>query len=812
MGPVEAWSRIREASRRTVERVGCGIQSPRWDRKRLRSQLTSASTDLDSAKAALAKNDWSAAGASLRRHFCHRPVRFPIESARRTSITDSIREQFPTAADEARASGDRLLEGHRHLLGYDDLLLGSGESIDWHFDAVHNRRAPARFWADVPYLDPQFGDHKIIWELNRHQHWLALGRAAWLTGDGRYTDAFKRELGSWFASNPPLIGVNWASMLELGFRTLSWLWSLHFFNAVETESDDTTWLVDILLGLDAQLNHIARHLSTYFSPNTHLLGEGLALYVAGRTLPELAAAPRWEAIGRQILRTESRRQVCRDGGHAERSAHYHRYAFDFYLLALTIGRLTGDRDAGLFAEITSRMATFCRALASDAGHLPTIGDDDGGLLFPICGRRPADVSDSLAVAAALLQRPDLAIGDPPEETLWMLGGDRSLLRWPTSSQSPPSCLFEETGYAVLRSRTSHLIVDVGRHGFLNGGHAHADALSLVMSIDGRPLLVDPGTSTYTMSAERRNLYRSTFMHNTLTVDGRQQSTPASPFHWRSRANASLRLWRTGDGFDVVEGEHDGYAPDLHRRAVLRDASGLCLIADHFFGQGNRRLDVRWHFDSAWHVTHAETSAAALRHRDGHEAGIASTGSKLTYGEGGAFGWRAPVYGQHEPGLTIEISDSAHNNRSLVTAIAAGRMARDLSVDPVRVATSDGLRHNVAVLGRHGNGRFLAIFSTDRPGAAEAAVRSVQVVEADGIRFHTDARIAVLVLSPLFEPRSLTMIDGSLAEWAGPRSFHFDRLPSAADLHLDNNAIERLSHARRQPRSAAESAVRTICAE
>ena len=92
----------------------------------------------------------------------------------------------------------------------------------------------------------------MIWELNRHQHWLALGRAYWLTGDRRYRAVFVAELESWLAANPPLTGINWASMLELGFRALSWTWALEFF-ATATDRDETPWLVDLLVALDRQL-------------------------------------------------------------------------------------------------------------------------------------------------------------------------------------------------------------------------------------------------------------------------------------------------------------------------------------------------------------------------------------------------------------------------------------------------------------------------------------------------------------------------------------------------------------------------------
>ena len=761
------------------------------------------------ADAALRAGDWRSAAECFRRHFCERRALFPLDPGRRQQIVASILEQFPDSAEQARSQGTKLLNGRRQLLGYTDVLVGPSDQIDWHFDPVHKCRAPQRFWNSIPYLDRRFGDHKVIWELNRHQHWLGLGRAAWLTGDVRHAEAFRQELEGWLSADPPLLGINWSSMLELGFRSLSWIWSLHFFVALEEESTDSTWLLDMLLGLDEQLNHITRHLSTYFSPNTHLLGEGLALYVAGRVLPELAAASRWEAIGRDILRSEARRQVYPDGGHAERSAHYHRYALDFYLLALTISRLTDDADTAMFAEVTARLAGFCRAMSGTDGRLPTIGDDDGGLLFPICGRQPADAADSLSLAASLLQRPELAVGDPPEETLWMLGGDRSQLRWPSPSHPPASRLFPQTGYAVIRSRTDHAVVDVGRHGFLNGGHAHADALSLVMSVEGRPFLVDPGTSTYTMDPGRRNLFRSTAMHNTLTVDGRPQSTPGAPFHWQSAANASVRLWRTTSAFDVVEGEHDGYSPAVHRRVVLRHPSGLWLVADHFLARGRHQLDLRWHLDSTWQLADSDGPTVRVRHLDGHEIRLASTATRLTPHVAGTLGWRAPVYGQLVPALTLEATEAGVAPLSVVTAIAPAPLSSRLSLQPIEVRTevTDG-RHRVAVLGDLGDGQFLGLFSTEATDTSKT-LRSAQHMKVRGDEFHTDARMALLEFSASLEPVSLVLIDATYADWTGRGQFSVGPLTSAADLHLDRSALARAS---RSASSNVDSAERTLCAE
>jgi hypothetical protein len=813
MGPQELWFRACERSRMLSEQLIVTCGRAKWSRERLSSRLLSMSPSLVRAQHALVRRDWQSAGEGLHAHFVTRPGLFPLDPSRRESIATSIGEQFPGAAHAARTLADRLLAGRYDLLGYQDLMIGASDQIDWHFDPVHARRAPRQFWTRVPYLDPRVGDHKIIWELNRHQHWLMLGRAAWLTNDSRYAESFRSQLASWLSENPPLTGINWSSMLELGFRAISWLWAIHFFVAVQDESSDWSWLIDALLALDAQLNHISRHLSTYFSPNTHLLGEGLALYVAGRVLPELRGARNWEALGRQILKEQARRQVHPDGGHAELSAHYHRYALDFYLLALVIARLTNDPAQTDFAEVASRLAVFCRAIAEHDGRLPTIGDDDGGLLFPICGRSPADASDSLSLAASLLDRPDLAVTDPPEETLWMLGGDRARLRWPKRSHAPKSHLFPQTGYAVLRSAQGQGILDVGPHGFLNGGHAHADALSLVLSIEGRPLLVDPGTSTYTMDPDRRDLFRSTAMHNTPTVDGLQQSISDSPFHWRTVAKSSVRLWRNGPGFDAVEGEHDGYLPQVHRRAVLRDQSGLWLVADHLLGKGRHQLDLHWHLDPAWHVTQNDRGVARIEHTDGSAAEIASTGSELTYCRGGELGWRAPVYGQRVPAFTLHVTESGPVPLSVVTAIAAGFPEKSLSLEAVEVATDRKDNwHRSAVAGHYADGRFIALFSTEDAAREGVSVRSCQRIHLDGNEFHTDARLALLGLSRSYEPTFLTLIEATTAVWTGPSGFQVQPLSSAADLHLDRTALIRLSHGGSGDRSIVNTTERTLCAE
>ncbi|HJU74150.1 MAG TPA: alginate lyase family protein [Gemmatimonadaceae bacterium] len=794
--------RAREYANTRFEQVRVGARANRWRRERLASRLDPRVDGLAPIIRALRHGDVATANAALHAHFLLRRPRFLLEPARKSSIVEAVRTRFPAASVDAVERAAPLIDGRYGLLGYRDLSFRRGTSaVDWHFDPVHERRAPLRFWKRVPYLDRRIGDHKIIWELNRHQHWLALGRAAWLTGDldRRYSQTVARELESWLRANPPLRGINWASMLELALRSLSWIWTLHFFASDDGRNPDVP-AIDLLYGIERQLAHVAKHLSFYFSPNTHLLGEALALYVAGRALPELRAAADWEHVGRRVLMREARAQVHADGGHAELSTHYHRYAFDFYLLALAIARNTADPVAPEFAEVCWRMATYCRAMADDTGRLPTIGDDDGGMLFPICARQPADVRDSLSLAAVLLDRPELAIGDVPEEVFWMLGTDATTLRTTTHVSLPwRSSIFRETGYAVLRSADDHAVFDVGRHGFLNGGHAHADALSIVLSTSGHPLLIDPGTATYTIDPVRRDRFRSTAMHNTLVLDGRPQSIPAGPFHWASRADARLTYWHASEDFDFAEGAHDAYAAS-HRRAVLRARHDLWIVLDFVPARGAHRADTYWHLAPAWTVDRRESQTLYLRRGD-LRAVLATTapGWKEYFADPQGLGWCAPVYGHLLPSLTLCFSAESVNAISIATALRAAAAPVDLVIRPHAVTTDvDDGWFRAAVWVRHGDLETMAMVAFAGSEATAGTVRKgTQRFSVGDGEVATDARVIVVTWSDKGGLQSLDLIDGAAVSFSGRGGFD-TRVVGAQDLHLGVTALSRLSR-RDEPR-------------
>ena len=112
-------------------------------------------------------------------------------------------------------------------------------------------------------------------------------------------------------TNPPLIGIELGQharariaidLVDLGAAVLC---------RDPRRDDETPWLVDLLIGLDRQLTQIEHNLSYYFSPNTHLIGEALALYVAGRALPELDPNGHRAALGAAGAPERDRASDCR---------------------------------------------------------------------------------------------------------------------------------------------------------------------------------------------------------------------------------------------------------------------------------------------------------------------------------------------------------------------------------------------------------------------------------------------------------------------------------------------------------------------
>jgi hypothetical protein len=528
------------------------------------------------------------------------PRKFFFAADSASLLVSTLRRRFKPQVDLIISTADKILAHRFDLLGYEDL--NYGDIIDWHLDLVHGKRSPRTAFYKIRYLSfEECGDSKITWELNRHQYLVTLAKAYRLTGDRRYADEALSQWKHWHLENPYPLGINWASSLEVAFRSLAWLWMYHFLEGtpVLPSGFREQWLRSQALNG----RHIERYLSTHFSANTHLLGEGVALFFLGVLCPELPRASAWKARGWRIVLEESRRQVQSDGFHFEQSVYYHVYALDFFLHAFVLARLNGVGIPHEFENAIERMLQSLFLLGG-SGAVPRLGDDDGGRLFDPRRNRTDHLLDPLATGAVLFNRPDFRAlaGDLREETLWLLG-ERGIAEWDTMEPQRPgiaSAALVSAGLYMLTTTNppSELLVDAGHQGAQSGGHGHADALSMCLQSNGCPLLIDPGTFEYVGDGQERDKFRGTAMHNTLRVDGADQTEPSGPFAWKQLVHPKTERWIQGESFDLFIGSHDGYArldPSIvHRRWVVALKSGLFLVRDLVHGKGRHRLDISWH--------------------------------------------------------------------------------------------------------------------------------------------------------------------------------------------------------------------------
>ena len=566
----------------------------------------------------------------------------------------------PEARERTLEAAEALLQGRFDLLGYHGLTFG--DPPDWHLEPLSGRRAPRVHWSRLDVLDSgTVGDSKVVWELNRHQWLVRLGQAYQLTREERFAASFARHIQSWLAANPPGIGINWASSLEVALRLISWSWALHLFHG--SSALDAGLRTRLLGSLWIHARHVERYLSYYYSPNTHLTGEALGLVYAGVLFPQLPRAREWRTLGARILQHEAERQILPDGVYFEQSTCYQRYTADIYLHFLLLFRQGGFQVSDLVSKRVQQLLDALLVLARPDGSLPQIGDADGGRLMPLARRAPDDPGDLFSTAAVVFRRADYAWAAQrlAPETLWLLGPDAGAV-FDSLKPAPPSGAssraLPDGGYVIMRTGwqrdADQVIFDVGPLGCpTSAGHGHADLLSVQCSFGGQPYVVDPGTFRYSGNEGWRAHFRSTAAHSTVEVDGIGQATPTGPFRWDGHPRARLLRWEPGEAFDVVEGQQEAYArlsdPVVHRRCVLlakRDR--YCVVVDDLLGTAEHRVEVRFQLAPIPVVLEPGSWARAGSGKGVIIRAFGSVPIKIALKEGEAEpkqGWYSPDYGR-----------------------------------------------------------------------------------------------------------------------------------------------------------------------
>jgi len=572
----------------------------------------------------------------------------------------------------------RIAAGRLDILAVRDIEYGVAPR--WNRHPLTGFEWPLEYGPGLSLKGGERGDIKYLWEPNRHLHLVTLAQAYRLGGDGAHAGLLLRLLDTWMAQCPPLRGPNWASAMEAALRLINWslCWQL-LGGAASPVFADAAGAALRRRWLESAYRHmlfVRRNLSLYSSANNHLIGELAGLFIAGRTWPYWRSARRWCEMARHRLARECLRQNAPDGVNREQAGAYHTFVLEYLMLAGLCARAgaSGPAPGGLasadfppaYWERLEAMCEFTQLLESFGPAAPAVGDSDDAAVVRLCPRESTNMrAPLLAVGARLFGRADFAAG-AGDRAAWLFGtGSHAHAETPPAAAPtrPVRTDFPDGGYRALGidpPARLRILFDTGPLGYTSiAAHGHADALAILLWAGTEPVLVDAGTYCYNDQPAWRAYFRGTGAHNTVRVDGLDQSEPGGSFMWLRKAVTTRLKDMASSDAQTARAEHDGYRrlpdPVTHeRRLELARGGDRLQVADILRCAGSHEVEICWHFAEHLEIAregrHLSARCAAGLLRIGVEQG-AGAWHLYRGDEAGPWGWRSPRFGVKLPVTT-----------------------------------------------------------------------------------------------------------------------------------------------------------------
>jgi len=510
--------------------------------------------------------------------------------------------------DEWLNKANRILCGRLLLLGQEVII---PDRIDWHRDPIMNIQWPRTFYINVnKHTMVKDGDIKDIWELNRHQYLIVLGKAYWLTKVEKYASKAIEIIVDWIKQNPLNCGVNWASSLELAVRCLSWIWTLNFCRGAKSITPEARSLIEY--SVIQQAKYIEKHLSFYSSPYNHLVGEAAALHVIGNVFHYLETASKWDDLGWRILEQQVCKQFHPDGMCVEQSMFYHHFTLGFYLQSIMLRKINSKSVCQDVMDRIEKALEFAMYMQKPDGTLPMIGDIDNARSLYFTGKHSWDFRGFLSLGAVLFHRPDFKYCSNgfSEEMLWMCS-DSEIYEFETMTAKPPaltSVPFYKSGYYVSRDKwdpkANYMFFDCGEisdglygNEIVSAAHGHADTLSLELSVSGQQILVDGGFYTYFGDEEWHRHFRMEEAHNISYMENYRQANYSGRLKWNNVRASKLLCWVSNETFDSMSGVIKHTKNLIQQRDIVNIKGKFIFINDLIKGNDE---DIEMHLNFNFH--------------------------------------------------------------------------------------------------------------------------------------------------------------------------------------------------------------------
>ena len=421
-------------------------------------------------------------------------------------------------------------------------------------------------------------DQEWLILLHKFYYAVGLGMAYHETNDPRYAKAWVDITSSWIRTVP----LDFLPSDVAGRRIQNWIFAHYYFvNTTQASCVTPDFYRSFLSSLHRQVSYLRDHVTP---ARNHRTLELCAIFLAAVVFPEFAEAHEWLSWSKDELVKNIHSDLLPDGVHCEQSTDYHHLVLKNYLWIKKLALLNQIEMPAEFDRLVKKALEFSLYSHRPDGMIPALSD-----------------GDSRSFLDLLQQGYDLYGG---EDLLYV--ASRGAQGQPPVSRSIG---FPHSGYYVLRSGWGnqteayqderYLIFDCGPLGV--GNHGHLDLLSFEAYAYGTPLIMDPGRYTYDESGpvNWRVRFRSTAAHNTVLVDGRNQTR----YEWKKNRfkisgpepDRAMAAFVSKPGFDYLHGTAVSHEyPVTHERMIVFINGEYWVVLDLLRAQNPHQYDLLFH--------------------------------------------------------------------------------------------------------------------------------------------------------------------------------------------------------------------------
>lgn len=506
------------------------------------------------------------------------------------SFREELLQNYSLFCSELLSYGDSIAEKYFSI--FDIYKVDFRKQMNWHTAFNKEFSWAFIFSSDINYRQSEnLGDIRFNFELNRHHFFITLAVCFFITKDIKYLISLKEYFYNFIEKNPFMYGVCWISPMEAAVRSFSWMLCISLLKSSDEVKKIYPKLIeDMETGVKNQIYYVYNNFSLYSSANNHLIVEASMVGIAGI----LFNNKNWLNSGIKIISREIDKQVTEDGVDKEQSVHYEAFVMEAVSLFILLLRKNDIIYPSFIDSSLERMNDFICDITNLFYNPPDIGDNDEGAIFKI-----SDKNESFNYYKYVLQLGELITGKNYtanekfyEDTLFI--GALKVNNVYNYKKSMGLKTYKQGGYSIFRYENGIkerlLIFD---HGFLGYkalcAHGHADALSIVLSVNGEFVFIDPGTYIYNIERNFRDYFRKTISHNTIEVNGKDQSEIKGPFLWGKKAKVMLNITVIKKDYKFVSAKHYGYSPIIHSREVEFYEPDTFIINDCIKGKCNNAV-------------------------------------------------------------------------------------------------------------------------------------------------------------------------------------------------------------------------------